>query len=126
MAALGEHAAGALDPGVLVEQLIEVEVEVRAPHLRVRVYSIVRPERPPRSPKMNRYFSILLAFLGQASACTSATVPTDRRPEQADAAGGTLEHHPELPGNTVSCAPPRPFALVSDDATDGGDVRPVS
>lgn len=37
--------------------------------------------------------------------------------------GGTPERHPELPGNTVSRVLPGPFALVSEDATDGGDVQ---
>ena len=48
--------------------------------------------------------------------------PADGRPEQAGAAGGPLERYPELPGNTVSCVLPGPFALVSEDATDGGDA----
>jgi hypothetical protein len=52
----------------------------------------------------------------------NATAPTDGRPEQPGAAGGTLERHPELPGNTASCELPGPFALVSGDAKDGGDV----
>ena len=34
----------------------------------------------------------------------------------------TAERHAELPGNTVCCELPGPFALVSEDATDGGDM----
>jgi hypothetical protein len=36
--------------------------------------------------------------------------------------GEILKHHAELPGNTVFCELPGPFALVSEDATDSGDV----
>src|SRR5450756_981512 len=48
--------------------------------------------------------------------------PREHDTSHADTAGGTLERHPELPGNTVSCELPGPFALVSGDAMDGGDA----
>ena len=48
--------------------------------------------------------------------------PREHDTSHADAAGGTPERHPELPGNTASREFPPPFALVSEDTTAGGDA----
>jgi len=53
------------------------------------------------------------------------------RDEETPGMAEAVRRHPELPGNAVSRALPRPFALLSQDATNSGDVtaryrRPAS
>jgi hypothetical protein len=52
----------------------------------------------------------------------NATAPADGEPEQADTAGGSLERHPELPGNTTPLSCPARLRWSARGATDGGYV----